>query len=317
LRVEVENSAAAITFPVPSNLGAAGRQHWVTIAGSRPDVVVRAVLDPAIPETDPQAAGLFWDSDPAGAVGAGTGPLHGTLSVPTARRVVVGANLGGSRAEMTLWGVFVQVTNTGLAFPAPARVAGALQVGNAPAWATFSGTIFPRSIITDADRPDLAGANTVHPMGNNICGVALAGGMDHKWDMSRQRRLRNIDPAGLIAAGATGPPACLDTEGGYPPAREVGNDDTNTGDENNDPYANAGVITSHDNPHEPYLDAFGADGDTIEQHRQFREFARLEFHSTIWNVSNFTLWRAHFRVHKVAGQWQDNGSDAAADNAGF
>jgi hypothetical protein len=180
----------------------------------------------------------------------------------------------------------------------------------------FTGTIFPRSIITDADRPDLAGANTVKPTGTNVCGGALAGGMDHRWDMSRQRRLRNIDPAGLLPLGVA-PPVCLATENAYPAAPETGNDDAGTGDENNDPYANHGVITSQDNPRRPYQDALGANGDTIEQHLQFREFARLEFHRTIWKVSNFVPWRVHFRVRKVAGQWQDNGSTAAADNAGF
>jgi hypothetical protein len=142
--------------------------------------------------------------------------------------------------------------------------------------------------------------------------------MDHRWDMSRQRRLNNIDPAGLIAAGATGPPACLDNPGAFPAAPETGNDDAATTDENNDPYAGGGVITSLDDPSEPYLDAFGAPGDTIEQHLQFREFARLEFHRTIWTVSHFSPWRIHYRVRKdAAGRWQDNGSTAAPDNAGF
>src|SRR5262249_50250704 len=104
----------------------------------------------------------------------------------------------------------------------------------------------------------------------------------------------------------------------YPAAPEVGNDDAGTRDENNDPYAGGGVITSQDSPiGGPYYDSIGANGDTIEEHIHFRDFARLEFNRTWWTVSHFVPWRAHFRARKVAGQWQDNGSDAAADNAGF
>jgi hypothetical protein len=158
----------------------------------------------------------------------------------------------------------------------------------------------------------------VNPPGSNICGTALAGGMDHKWDMSRQRRLRNLDPAGLLPAiGVAAPPACLDNAGVFPGDRETGNDDSSTNDETNDPYANGGVITSSDDPTRNYPDSVGVDGDTLEQRLQFREFARLEFHGTIWNVSHFSPWRIHYRVHKVAGQWQDDGSTAAADNADF
>ena len=277
---------------------------------------MRAVLDTPIPETDPQVAGLTWESDPPGAVGPGTGPLHGVLDVPTARKRVVRAVLGASHAEMTLWGVFVQVSTAGPTSPPTAvRQPARLDVST---HIDFTGRIFPASIITDADRPDLAGANTVNPTGTNICGNALAGGMDHRWDMSRQRRLNNLDPAGLLPAiGVAAPPACLDTAGAFPAAPESGNDDSSTADENNDPYAGGGVITSHDDPIRNYPDTVGADGDTLEQRLQFREFARLEFHRTIWTVSHFSPWRIHYRIRKVAGQWQDNGSTATADNAGF
>jgi hypothetical protein len=77
------------------------------------------------------------------------------------------------------------------------------------------------------------------------------------------------------------------------------------------------VITSTDTPSRPYPDAVGTDGDTLEQRLQFREFARVEFNRTWWKVSAAVPWRVHYRVVKVAGRWQDNGSDAADDNAGF
>jgi hypothetical protein len=317
LSVEVENQAEAITYPEASNLGAAGRSHWVTIAGRRPDVVVRANLDSAIPETDPAAAGVTWESEPGGALTPGTGPLHVTLSVPTARKRVVRARLGASQAELTLWAVFVQVSSAGPANPpTAARTATTLDVD---ANINLTGRIFPASIITDADRPSLDGANTVNPPGGtNVCGGALAGGVDHKWDMSRQRRLAVVDPAGLLPNMiATMNNGCVNNLSVYPATREEGNDDAGTGDENNDPYAHAGVITSTDDPTRPFPDAVGANGDTFEEHLQFKEFARLEFHRTWWTVSNFFPWRVHYRIQKVAGHWQDNGSDAGPDNAGF
>jgi len=319
--VEVENEREAITYPVPSSVGTAGRSHWVTIAGTRPDIVVRANLDPALPATDPTVAGLSWQSDPAGEVSPGADLLHATLSVPRARKVVVSATLGANRAETTIWAVFVGVSvNAGPTGPTPTRAASQLNIDTT---INFTGQIHPSSIITDADRPALDGVNTVNPPGGtNVCGLALTGGVDHRWDMSRQRRLRNIDPAGLIPTviavrNAAGGQGCVHNVSAYPAAPEIGNDDAGVNDENNDPYAGGGVITSQDSPTRIYPDSVGTDGDTIEQHLQFREFGRLEFRGTWWKVSQFVPWRVHYRVRRVAGQWQDNGSDAAADNAGF
>jgi hypothetical protein len=287
----------------------------VTLAGSRPDVTFRAVLDRPVAPGDPAVGGLVWQGDPPGVVTVGADVLHATVPVPTARKVVVRAVLGASQAEATLWAIFVALGSGG-ATVTPTRRAGGLDVAGA---ASFSGRIHPPSLITDADRPALDGANTVPPPGGgNICGTPLAGGADHRWDVSRQRRLRNLDPAGLLPAiGVAAPPACLDTAGGFPAAPEVGNDDTGTTDESNDPYAGGGVITSTDTPSRPYPDAVGTDGDTLEQRLQFREFARVEFNRTWWKVSAAVPWRVHYRVVKVAGRWQDNGSDAADDNAGF
>jgi hypothetical protein len=316
LRVEVENQREAVTYPVPSNLGAGGRQHWVTVAGTRPVVTFRAVLDRPVAATDPAVSGLTWDSTPASGLTAGGDVLHATAPVSTARKVTVRARLGASHAEAMLWAVFVQVATTGPAMDPPVRAADHLSLTGT---VNLTGTIFPASIVTDADRPALDGANTVDPPGTtNTCGDALAGGVDHRWDMSRQRRLHNVGTAALEAAlraHATRP--CVYAEGTYPAAPEEGNDDSNTDDENNDPYAGGGVITSADSPTRNFFDAAGADGDTMERHLQFREFARLEFNRTWWKVSQFVPWRVHYRAIRVAGQWQDNGSDAAADNAGF
>ena len=320
--IDVENQREAITYRVPSNLGAGGRSHWVTIAGTRPDIIVRANLDSALPAADPAVAGLRWESDPGGQVSPGGDALHATLPVPRARKVVVRASLGGSQAESTIWAVFVSTSVTaGPTGPTATRRASQLSIRTS---INFTGQVHPSTIINDADQPALKGANTVDPPGGtNVCGSALAGGVDHRWDMSRQRRRRNVDPAGLIPAlvaaeNAASGQGCLYTASAYPAAPEVGNDDAGTGDENNDPYAGGGMITSSDSPlGGPYYDAIGADGDTLEEHIQFREFARLELNGTWWKVSHFVPWRAHYRARKVAGKWQNNGSDSAPDNAGL
>jgi hypothetical protein len=126
-------------------------------------------------------------------------------------------------------------------------------------------------------------------------------------------------PAAVLAAvGALTPPACLLTNVPLPAAWEVGNDDSGTADENNDPYAGGGVITSTDDPTRNLPDAVGAVGDAVEMHLHFREFARVELNGTWWRISPSFPWRVHFRARKLPdGTWHNNGSDAALDNAGF
>ncbi len=300
----VENSPAAITYQVPSNLGGGGRQHWVNVASrSGTEPVLRADVTPAVGAGDPAVAGLQWTingtvTPPSGDV------LH--VNVPrTAGKRVVRATLGGSSAEVTIWSVFVSVACPGGVALSPAPTGAAPYVRSATA--NFRGTIHPASIIADADRPNLAGANTVAPTGNNYCGVALSGGVDHKWDMSRQLNQTVNNPAGIVPPAGQ---ACFWSAVAFPANTATGNDDTTATDENNDPYAGGGVITSIDTPRQPIPDALGADGNTLEFDLRFREFARLEYNRTWWRVSQFFPWRVVFRARKVAGRWRDNGSTA-------
>ena len=76
-------------------------------------------------------------------------------------------------------------------------------------------------------------------------------------------------------------------------------------------------MTSVDTPVDNLAHAGGADGDTFEERAHFQEFVRLELARRWWVISPMFPWRVHMRVRKVAGRWVDDGTTAAADNAGF
>jgi hypothetical protein len=314
--LQVDNPTASITFDVPSNLGAAGRHHAVSVAsiGATP-TIVRAVVSPAVAAGDPSLAGLAWTINGTPAT-PGADPLQVPVERSAGKRVV-GASLGASSAEITVWSVFARIAS------APGAISAVDDGATLALGATiaFTASILPKSIVTDADRPALDGANTVPPPGgSNSCGSLLAGGADHRWDMSRQIRRRAIDPAALSAGFATNPrmPACLLTDiPAFPTNNVLGNDDASTVDETNDPYASAGSLTSNDTPTRVLTHTVGADGNTFEQHIQFHEFGRLENRATWWTFSQFAPWRVHIRARRIGGKWVDNGTDIALDNSGF
>jgi hypothetical protein len=313
--VEVENSRQSITFREPSTAGAGGRAHWVTAASlSGTDAIVGATLDPATPASDPLAAGVTWTINGA-AVSSSGDPLH--VAVPRgAGKKVVRATLGASSQELTIWAVFARITASGT--PAVTTNTNATRF-RAQAVADFTATIIPRSIITDADRPDLSGTNTVDPPdnGTQVCARALAGGADHKWDISRRTRQHVLNPAGLTPVPASD--TCLWSNAGYPANNVEGNDDTHTGDENNDPYGSGGTLTSHDPPSDFIEHNQGADGDTFEIRAHFQEIARLEYRRTWWRISHALPWRFHIRTRKdpTTHRWVNDGTSAALDNDGF
>jgi len=76
-------------------------------------------------------------------------------------------------------------------------------------------------------------------------------------------------------------------------------------------------MTSNDGPGLQISHAGGANGDTFERRLHFFEFVRLELARAWWVISHMFPWRVHMRVRKDAGRWVNNGTDAAADNAGF
>jgi hypothetical protein len=190
------------------------------------------------------------------------------------------------------------------------------------ATAGFAADIFPPSILT-GDRPKLEGPNDTAPPGgvSPATGNPLSGGADHHWDFSRKSRVKMINPSAIPLASMT-PPGDADmarffanAPWGYPAQWEEGNDDSSTGDETNDPYGPG--LTSNDSPTDNFAHAGGSNGDTFEDRTQFQEFVRLELDKTWWVISHMFPWRVHERVRKVAGRWVNDGTSAAADNAGW
>ncbi|MBN1123943.1 MAG: hypothetical protein JXA82_02970 [Sedimentisphaerales bacterium] len=187
--------------------------------------------------------------------------------------------------------------------------------------------IFPKTIFTDADRPDLAGANTVDP--DNVLStdenvynksVSLAGGADHMWDASqkvRQKCLTTGDVSGVTELQTIPFTTYLN----FPSVGVCGNDDkTTTGaeedEENNDPYT-GGYITLDDTVSRELLHANGANDATVEMRIHLKSFPRVQLGDHWYRIGDDLLWRAHLKFKKVDGQWQNNASNIATDNEGF
>ncbi len=313
LRVEVVPPSRG-HFPQIAGTGAG--THWVGVASTTaPKPIVRAVVSPSVAPTDPAVAGLVWSGP--GVTPDPSNPLQAEVDRTAARRRVR-ATLGTSSASTTLWSVFATISATN--GPAPtfsSDAAGARPGGNAD----FSATIFPGTILTDPDRPDLDGANdTDPPGGNHWTGAPLSDGADHHWDFSRKMRTKVINPAGIADAAWARPGGLVPTflanrPAAYPTPWEEGNDDRSTGDETNEPATSA--MTSTDDPGFTFIHAAGADGDTFEVRMHFLEFVRLELDHAWWVPSHMSPWRVHLRIRRDAGRWVDDGTDAAADNSGF
>jgi peptidoglycan hydrolase-like protein with peptidoglycan-binding domain len=312
----VVNQATAITYPEPG----AGGPHFVSVAGRTGDehMIVEASTNRALNPGEM----INWTFDPAagGAVDAGN-PARALVSRRRATRVRVTATHGASSRSLTLWAIFARVRTVSgptITFspPAPPRpgcgAPGTLCV-NAPV--NFDAEIFPRSLVTSVDRPSFARAPVAPPGATNACGLALAGGINGRFDMSRQINRAMVDPAGLRAG-------CMFVAVPFPTNNAEGNDDTNVADEKNDPFAAgviattgravaAGFLGSFDRPSFIMRHTMGVAGDTIERRVRFREFARLEYHNTWFSISNVQPWFATFRLQKnAAGLWVDNGSVA-------
>jgi len=183
----------------------------------------------------------------------------------------------------------------------------------------WTATTNPKEIITDPDRPNLEGRrDPAHlPAGTNSSGNLLSGGVDAKWDMSRQIRKRlfagpplqrvlNPSPFENVPKYPTNEAAWIDV---------MGNDDSSTGDEDNNPYRSiesvaktkwfgtelplthaVGQITSYDAPMRSLEVFSGNSGDQWRWRLQFREFARVQldghwYRCSDWGVSG--PWRFH------------------------
>ncbi len=198
---------------------------------------------------------------------------------------------------------------------------------------TVAQRILPEEIIlTNQDVPDLRGARAVPPPdvpATDVTvynhGVSLAAGADKRWDASRQVRLKVINPANLdFIVGRR----FYVSQEAYPndeTCGNVGNDDPDilSGEEDNDPYTSPWPyrVTGWDSPMYTPLQAVGQTGDTFEVRAHFRSFARVNIGDSWYRISDWYLWRVHFRFEKrdINGEsvWKDNGSVEALDNEGF
>jgi hypothetical protein len=112
-----------------------------------------------------------------------------------------------------------------------------------------------------------------------------------------------------------GQPAVETIPENYPSDPAEGNDDTTTGDEKNDPYNNAGQLTSEDTVRASMLTSTGSDGDTFARKYQYTEFVRLNIGDKWYRVSDGKLWKIHYNFRKAGGIWQDDGSIIQENNS--
>ena len=115
-------------------------------------------------------------------------------------------------------------------------------------------------------------------------------------------------------------PVATDIPDNYPANGTIGNDDSTTGDpEDNNPYSspNIGKITGYDIPSTPMRHSIGSNNDIYEERYHFQEFARLELGTKWYVISGPVEWKAHYLFKRVSGQWTDNGSFADTNNTGW
>ncbi len=290
------------TENVPSVI-AGGLLHFVT-ARQQNDVVLIASITP---DTTEIRDAITWTTTSGVAL---TSPAVGTdkrtvkfsSNFAQGRRIPIELRISGRVCrEIVAWVVSADAAGAVAAPVAtPLNTGAGLRIGTVVR-ADFDGTatIQPAEIITDADRPNLAGANTsAPPGGNNNCAMALAGGGNARWDMSRRIAVRAATtPAGLALG-------CVDNMDNFPANLAIGNDDAGTGDEDNDPYSApaAGQITSIDVPGRqgPGNGSLtnGNVGNTYRSQLWFQEFARINLRNRWFVISGNVLWRVDFRFIK-------------------
>ena len=313
--LKVESVSAVGATKVTTVVGDANITHFVTPKGGAGDTVtLTATITPDTPETRAQ---IDWD----GATEDANNPLKATVPKDTAAKHEVKIKLAGSGCvckETRVWVVWstIATTDRPIQYQEPVDVGGFKLGAFISGGYNFTHTIIPATIITDANRPDLTGANiTAPPGGNHWTGDPLSGGANHKWDNSRQLRTKKLNPAGIADTNFTQPPPPSDIS--YPTDSVEGNDDRGTGDETNDPYSSGGVLTGTDAPGVGIAHAAASNGDTFEWRLHFREFTRLEIEGTWHRISDDYLWRIHLKFKKVTGKWTNDGSNKALDNSGF
>ena len=249
--------------------------------------------------------------------------------------------------EMYVWIVWA---NAASGFPVQGDVTfnnGRYETADNKPW-RFKWKIEPTEIYTNQDIPRLKLGDVKPPPGSNIIHPSHperktpADWADSQWDVSRRMRIKIRNPneisyqalvkhyGTIIAKGQPDPnevipygfPAEAETHGG---ADAVGNDDTNSMDENNNPYEafadtenlshEKGYVTSIDRPKtgaEP--DMGKAEGVTFDRDTDFIEFVRLQLWDGVrtsgdfwFRISDETKWHQAFRVRFENNTWVDHG----------
>jgi outer membrane protein OmpA-like peptidoglycan-associated protein len=324
----VVHSSDTDTHEIASNLGAAGLEHFCCVKDTG-DIVLEAQVSPNIPGNI--TGRLTW-----GATGTAiTSPAVGTdgrtakLSSSASGKFPIELKWDGTAVrQAVVWVIWSRITVTATRAPSAPPIPG-FAGRSITAGIDHTFTIEPATIITDADRPALNGPRTAAVPGaaltHVVNGNTLAGGATNKWDASRQIRAKVLNPhlyavAQLVPVPGhlwTGQPAAVTIPENYPANDALGNDDTHTTDETNDPYSNGGVCTARDNPRMSIRNSTGSDGDTFETRFHFHEFLRVNLDTKWYRASDFSLWRFHARFRRAAGAWTNSGSSFARDNAGF
>ena len=311
------HSSDTDTHKIPAISGAAHDDHFVCVKDTG-DVVLNATVLPSDPAVLDQ---LVWEADGATITypAVGTDKRTAKLSSSTSTRIPVRIKVGGSTCWKGLtWVVWSTISSSDrpIQYSEPVNIGGRKTGAFITGGYNFTHTISPATIISDSDRPNLAGANTVAPPGgNHWTGDPLSGGADKKWDNSRQIRAKKINPAGIADTDFTQPPPPASIS--YPGDDVEGNDDRSTGDENNDPYTLGGMLLGTDSPGVGIAHSAASDDDTFEWRLHFREFTRLELNGTWERISDDYLWRIHLKFRKNIGIWVNDSSDKALDNSGF
>jgi hypothetical protein len=305
------------TYRLPSNIQTGKpKQHFVTVQGLQGDITLLAIVSPDTEEVRKKITWTGMTQDPENR-------LRATAPRTVAGKYPATVNVCGRTAhQLVNWVVWTYqepedlytyseyimryLTRVGKLLDGPPPLAGGCMVSH---------QICPPSIITDTDRPDLSGNRPEGAPPPNVPagdtgvqnqGQSLAGGATKFWDSSRQIRRHTINPNTVVFAGYE---EWFANYPNYPSDEVCGNDDRTVDDEDNDAYTDPhfGDVWGEDAPWRPawhsYINSsaspnWGLEGDTFEVHMHMRSFARLLLGNKWYRISDWTLWRVHFKFIK-------------------
>jgi len=305
--------------------------HFVCVKGTG-SIILDATL---VPDTAEAAAAISWEAEdeegsPVTITPDSSDNTIATLSSASAGKTIVQIKVGDHVCwEGVVWVVWASCTSAE-EIPMSVRPAtvetgdGTKGIGHVvKAGYKFRFTIDPASIVdgsAGADVPALKGDNESDPPygadSHIIYGTPLSGGASKKWDVSRQLRIKTLNPhlytpdelPDVVGWLYDNQPVAEEVATDYPPDDEPawGNDDSGTSDEDNIPYyLPPAELSSEDVPAQPMRDSTGDLNDTFEDRSQYREFVRLELGSVQqglnwYRASDYKLWRVHFKYKKEA-----------------